>query len=96
MAAVEPPAKELWESRQERLESGATRANDRSRQENKWKKRQHVKLTRPEKISGSVEPLAISPQCGFASSLRGNLLSEEEQFRKLDVMLETARKVWGL
>jgi 5-methyltetrahydropteroyltriglutamate--homocysteine methyltransferase len=43
-----------------------------------------------------LEQLAISPQCGFASSLRGNLLSEEEQFRKLEVMLETARKVWGV
>jgi methionine synthase II (cobalamin-independent) len=43
----------------------------------------------------SLEQLAISPQCGFASSIRGNLLTEEEQFRKLDVMLETAAKVWG-
>ena len=42
-----------------------------------------------------LEQLAISPQCGFASSLRGNLLTEDEQFRKLDVMLETAAKVWG-
>lgn len=42
-----------------------------------------------------LKQLAISPQCGFASSLRGNLLTEDEQFRKLDVMLETARKVWG-
>ena len=42
-----------------------------------------------------LEQLAISPQCGFASSLRGNLLSEDDQFRKLDVMLETAAKVWG-
>jgi 5-methyltetrahydropteroyltriglutamate--homocysteine methyltransferase len=42
-----------------------------------------------------IEQLAISPQCGFASSLRGNLLTEDEQFRKLDVMLETAAKVWG-
>jgi 5-methyltetrahydropteroyltriglutamate--homocysteine methyltransferase len=42
-----------------------------------------------------LEQLALSPQCGFASSLRGNLLSEDEQFRKLDVMLETARRVWG-
>jgi 5-methyltetrahydropteroyltriglutamate--homocysteine methyltransferase len=42
-----------------------------------------------------LEQLALSPQCGFASSLRGNLLTEDEQFRKLDVMLETARKVWG-
>jgi 5-methyltetrahydropteroyltriglutamate--homocysteine methyltransferase len=43
-----------------------------------------------------LEQLAVSPQCGFASSLRGNLLSEEEQFRKLEVMLETARRVWGV
>jgi 5-methyltetrahydropteroyltriglutamate--homocysteine methyltransferase len=42
-----------------------------------------------------LEQLALSPQCGFASSLRGNRLSEEEQFQKLDVMLETARKIWG-
>lgn len=42
-----------------------------------------------------LEQLAISPQCGFASSLRGNLLSEDDQFRKLEVMLETAAKVWG-
>jgi len=42
-----------------------------------------------------LEQLAISPQCGFASSIRGNLLTEDEQFRKLDVMLETAGKVWG-
>ena len=43
----------------------------------------------------AIEQLAISPQCGFASSLRGNLLTEDEQFRKLDVMMETATKVWG-
>jgi len=42
-----------------------------------------------------LEQLAISPQCGFASNLRGNLLTEDEQFRKLDVMLEVARKVWN-
>ena len=42
-----------------------------------------------------LEQLAISPQCGFASSIRGNLLSEDEQWRKLEVMLETAAKVWG-
>jgi 5-methyltetrahydropteroyltriglutamate--homocysteine methyltransferase len=43
----------------------------------------------------SIEQLALSPQCGFASSIRGNLLTEDEQFRKFDVMLETAAKVWG-
>lgn len=42
-----------------------------------------------------LEQLALSPQCGFASSIRGNLLTEEEEFRKIDVMLETARQVWG-
>ena len=42
-----------------------------------------------------LEQLAISPQCGFASSIGGNLLTEDEQFRKLAVMLETVAKVWG-
>lgn len=42
-----------------------------------------------------LEQLALSPQCGFASSILGNLLTEDEQFRKFDVMLETAAKVWG-
>lgn len=42
-----------------------------------------------------LDQLALSPQCGFASSIRGNLLTEDEEFRKLDVMLETARRVWG-
>jgi 5-methyltetrahydropteroyltriglutamate--homocysteine methyltransferase len=42
-----------------------------------------------------IEQLALSPQCGFASSIMGNLLSEDEQFRKLEVMVETATKVWG-
>lgn len=43
-----------------------------------------------------IEQLALSPQCGFASDIRGNLLSEEEQWRKLDVMLKTAARVWGV
>jgi 5-methyltetrahydropteroyltriglutamate--homocysteine methyltransferase len=42
-----------------------------------------------------IDRLALSPQCGFASSIMGNLLTEDEQFRKLDVMLETAAQVWG-
>ncbi len=42
-----------------------------------------------------LEQLALSPQCGFASGIGGNLLSEEEQWRKLEVMLDTARRVWG-
>jgi 5-methyltetrahydropteroyltriglutamate--homocysteine methyltransferase len=42
-----------------------------------------------------LEQLALSPQCGFASGIAGNLLSEDSQWRKLDVMLETAQQVWG-
>jgi 5-methyltetrahydropteroyltriglutamate--homocysteine methyltransferase len=42
-----------------------------------------------------IENLAISPQCGFASSLLGNLLTWDEQQRKLELVAETARKVWG-
>ena len=39
--------------------------------------------------------LALSPQCGFASSIIGNRISPEEQQRKLRLVVETARSVWG-
>jgi 5-methyltetrahydropteroyltriglutamate--homocysteine methyltransferase len=42
-----------------------------------------------------IENLAISPQCGFASTAAGNLLTWDEQRRKLELVVETARKVWG-
>ncbi len=42
-----------------------------------------------------VERLALSPQCGFASSGLGNLLSWDEQRRKLELVVDTARQVWG-
>ena len=42
-----------------------------------------------------LEQLALSPQCGFSSDIRGNHITEEAQWRKLDIMLETARQVWG-
>jgi 5-methyltetrahydropteroyltriglutamate--homocysteine methyltransferase len=42
-----------------------------------------------------IENLAISPQCGFASTALGNLLSWDEQRRKLELVAEVARKVWG-
>jgi 5-methyltetrahydropteroyltriglutamate--homocysteine methyltransferase len=41
-----------------------------------------------------LENLALSPQCGFASVLEGNLLSEEEQWAKLRLVVDTARRVW--
>src|SRR5262249_42084927 len=42
-----------------------------------------------------LEQLAISPQCGFASDVVGNVLEEDDQKRKLELVVETARKVWG-
>jgi 5-methyltetrahydropteroyltriglutamate--homocysteine methyltransferase len=42
-----------------------------------------------------VERLALSPQCGFASVAAGNLLAEADQWRKLELVVETARAVWG-
>jgi 5-methyltetrahydropteroyltriglutamate--homocysteine methyltransferase len=41
-----------------------------------------------------VEQLALSPQCGFASNEEGNLLTEDQQWRKLELVVQTARKVW--
>jgi 5-methyltetrahydropteroyltriglutamate--homocysteine methyltransferase len=42
-----------------------------------------------------LDQIAISPQCGFASDVIGNLITPDEQKRKLEVVVETARKVWG-
>ncbi|MGH6784857.1 MAG: 5-methyltetrahydropteroyltriglutamate--homocysteine S-methyltransferase, partial [Sphingomicrobium sp.] len=41
-----------------------------------------------------VEQLAISPQCGFASDVIGNLISYDDQKRKLELVAQTARRVW--
>jgi 5-methyltetrahydropteroyltriglutamate--homocysteine methyltransferase len=42
-----------------------------------------------------LDQLAISPQCGFASDVVGNLISEDDQKRKLEIVAETSRQVWG-
>jgi 5-methyltetrahydropteroyltriglutamate--homocysteine methyltransferase len=42
-----------------------------------------------------VERLALSTQCGFASGISGNLITEDEQWRKLELVLQVARDVWG-
>ena len=42
-----------------------------------------------------LDQLAVSPQCGFASDVVGNLLSADDQKRKLELVAETARQVWG-
>jgi 5-methyltetrahydropteroyltriglutamate--homocysteine methyltransferase len=43
----------------------------------------------------SLDQLALSPQCGFASTEEGNLLAEDEEWAKLKMIVEVARDVWG-
>ena len=42
-----------------------------------------------------LEQLALSPQCGFASTMEGNLLTEADQWAKLQLVVDIAREVWG-
>jgi 5-methyltetrahydropteroyltriglutamate--homocysteine methyltransferase len=42
-----------------------------------------------------LENLALSTQCGFASTLMGNLISWDDMRRKLELVVKVARKVWG-
>ncbi len=42
-----------------------------------------------------LERLALSPQCGFASTMEGNRITPEDQRRKLELVASVARKVWG-
>ena len=42
-----------------------------------------------------LEDLCLSPQCGFSSTHHGNKLTEDDQWRKLELVAEVAREVWG-
>jgi len=42
-----------------------------------------------------LEQLCLSPQCGFASTEEGNILTEDEQWAKLKMIVEVAQEVWG-
>ena len=42
-----------------------------------------------------LDQLCLSPQCGFSSTHHGNALSVEDQWRKLERVVEVARRVWG-
>jgi methionine synthase II (cobalamin-independent) len=42
-----------------------------------------------------LEQLCLSPQCGFSSTVEGNLLTEDEQWAKLRLIVEVAEEVWG-
>jgi 5-methyltetrahydropteroyltriglutamate--homocysteine methyltransferase len=43
----------------------------------------------------SLDQLCLSPQCGFASTEEGNLLTEDEQWAKLALVVEVAQEIWG-
>ena len=43
----------------------------------------------------ALERLAVSPQCGFSSSILGNRISIEDQKQKLRLVVQTAREVWA-
>jgi 5-methyltetrahydropteroyltriglutamate--homocysteine methyltransferase len=42
-----------------------------------------------------LDQLALSPQCGFSSTMEGNLITREEQAAKLRLVVETAQEIWG-
>jgi 5-methyltetrahydropteroyltriglutamate--homocysteine methyltransferase len=42
-----------------------------------------------------LDQLALSPQCGFSSNIVGNLISEDDQWRKLELIQQVAADVWG-
>ena len=42
-----------------------------------------------------IDQLGIAPQCGFASTEEGNTLTEDEQTQKLELVTETAERIWG-
>ncbi|MDA9472941.1 5-methyltetrahydropteroyltriglutamate--homocysteine S-methyltransferase [Enterococcus sp. 5H] len=42
-----------------------------------------------------LDRLSLSPQCGFASTEEGNILTEEEQWAKLGLVIDVANEVWG-
>jgi 5-methyltetrahydropteroyltriglutamate--homocysteine methyltransferase len=43
----------------------------------------------------ALDQLCLSPQCGFASTEEGNVLTEDEQWAKLRLVVEIADEVWG-
>jgi 5-methyltetrahydropteroyltriglutamate--homocysteine methyltransferase len=42
-----------------------------------------------------LDQLALSPQCGFSSTVEGNVLTVEDEIKKLELIVQVARDVWG-
>jgi len=43
----------------------------------------------------SLENMCLSPQCGFSSTVHGNEITEDDQWAKLELVINTAREIWG-
>jgi 5-methyltetrahydropteroyltriglutamate--homocysteine methyltransferase len=41
-----------------------------------------------------IENMCVSPQCGFSSTSHGNEITEDDQWAKLQLVVDTAREVW--
>jgi 5-methyltetrahydropteroyltriglutamate--homocysteine methyltransferase len=41
------------------------------------------------------DQMALSPQCGFSSTVDGNDITQDDQFAKMKLVIDTAREVWG-
>jgi 5-methyltetrahydropteroyltriglutamate--homocysteine methyltransferase len=59
--------------------------------------KQDALLHELERAAAYLDPrrLALSPQCGFASTLKGNLVTEDDQWRKLQLVADTAHRFWS-
>ena len=43
-----------------------------------------------------LDNMCLSPQCGFSSTVEGNQITEDEQWAKLRLVVDTAREIWGI
>jgi len=46
-------------------------------------------------ISKPLENMCLGPQCGFASTVHGNAITQANQWAKLELVVNTAREIWG-
>ena len=53
-----------------------------------------ARLTEAQKFV-ALDQICLSPQCGFASTEEGNVLTEEAQWNKMKMILEITKEVWG-
>ena len=45
--------------------------------------------------AGRLENRGLNPQCGFASTVDGNIISVDEQWKKLSLMADVAQRLWS-